>query len=129
MAIHDHKPVTPRRDPTFWFSFIDAPGLLVVVGLHVLIGLVEAVAIYGYGRGCWATDPIAWIHGPPLDVPIGRGGGVTYFQIFLSLTMLAIVIWGALVGRPDWPRWPQAVLAVIAALLVPVHLIVLWSLL
>ncbi len=129
MPMLDHKPVTPRRDPTLWFYFTDTPGLTVVVALHLLIGLAEAVLIFGFGRGSWATDPIAWVHGPPLDVPIGRGGGVTYSQVFLGLAMLTIAPWAALVSRPDWPRWPQAVLAVVAALLVLVHLVMLAALL
>jgi hypothetical protein len=129
MALHNHKPDgTPRRH-TPWSAFADMPGLLIVTGTQLLIGLVEAVLTMGYRRGSWATDPVPWIHGPPLDVPIGRGSPVTYFQMFIWTAVLVTVAWTALVARPDWPGPPQKALAVMAALLVPVHLVILWSLL
>lgn len=129
MALHDHKPDgTPRRH-TFWSAFADEPGLLIVTGTQLLIGLVEAILTMGYRRGSWATDPVPWIYGPPLDVPIGRGAPVTYLQMFMWAAVLVTLAWGALVARPDWPGHPQRALAVVAALLVPVHIVLLVSLL
>ncbi|HZW07464.1 MAG TPA: hypothetical protein VFF65_10095 [Phycisphaerales bacterium] len=111
-----------------WLTATDQAGLLVVTGLQLAMGVVDAVLIAAFNRGSWATAPVPWIHGPPLDVPVLRHS-VSYFLLFTLLATCITLAWGALLSRAEWPRWPQGVLAVLGAALLPVHGTLLVSLL
>lgn len=129
MATHDHKPDGPRREATLWFYCIDTIGLFSVLGVHLGIGAAEFALITFFARRSWAFDPVPWIHGPPLDVPVGNDRFISYFYLLVWALVLTIGSWGACVAMSTWPGRLQPVLAVLSLLLVVPHLVILWSLL